>query len=465
MLRVAGRRVPKEWRDETLANPVFAGVELQRRKKLEDGSWSEWKKVGPTKINHLAEMFDITQKAENLQYGVDILMVEFNTTESQKQLLQPAAYDFAVADITWYPPTLYDEFIEIVEQQREQQRREARESRRTRTTRERDDRRGRGRDGGAAPGMMPGGGMDITGPGGGRDTDRRGRRGRDDGRRTTRGRARDEKTAEDIEREYEELLIDERDGFEAIDRTLSFWANDDSVEPGNTYQYRMRIGVFNPAAGKQWVREGQEQLNNEVILWSNYTEPTKEIEIGKMIYFFPLERIEGEKTVNIQVSKFHYGKWRSQQFEVSPGESIGRPTEISLEEQEQTRRTRGVGEDTNEEDEELFEVDFSTDALLVDVFDTAKWDGMSVYRRSVFDEIIYTKDEQDISHLGVRSRYWPDDLRNAYAKVRESESLDIEILFNRGDRPGRRSPGQGPEVGPGMMPGEFGPMGPGMPGI
>ncbi|TFG89694.1 MAG: hypothetical protein E4H16_03250 [Candidatus Atribacteria bacterium] len=48
----AGRKVTKlEWRDENFAKPVFAGIELQRSRKSEDGTWNEWESVPRTKID------------------------------------------------------------------------------------------------------------------------------------------------------------------------------------------------------------------------------------------------------------------------------------------------------------------------------------------------------------------------------------------------------------------------------
>ena len=57
-----------------------------------------------------------------------------------------------------------------------------------------------------------------------------------------------------IYEEMKKMLLRGKD-ISKLRETITFWAYDDTVEPGASYQYRIRIGVFNPVAGTGQVRE------------------------------------------------------------------------------------------------------------------------------------------------------------------------------------------------------------------
>ena len=78
----------------------------------------------------------------------------------------------------------------------------------------------------------------------------------------------------------------------------------------------MRLGVFNPIAGKDWFRSDESHLKNQIVLWSSYSDPSEEIFIPKMVHVFPVdviqaaepeERVEG---VELEVAKFYHGLLR-----------------------------------------------------------------------------------------------------------------------------------------------------------
>lgn len=49
---------------------------------------------------------------------------------------------------------------------------------------------------------------------------------------------------------------------------IKLWAHDDGLEPGGIYRYRIRIGFFNPIAGKDWFETDNEELKKQIVLWS-----------------------------------------------------------------------------------------------------------------------------------------------------------------------------------------------------
>jgi hypothetical protein len=470
------RKVKAEWRSRDFANPVFADIDLQRRRKQSDGSWGEWESVSPTKIDYLSGMYDFPEKASELDYGIDLLMLEFNDELIRRNILQPVAYEFAASDVKWYPPKLHSEYEKLSEQLRQKEERERMEARRERIERERSSRRDRTprRDGGGGmPGMgMPGGGgmpgMGMPGgEGGGRDRDRRdsrrsrGRRGRGDRR---------EKTLDDIEQDYQDILLSERNRLQNMREPLVFWANDDSVEPGNSYQYRIRLGVFNPIAGKDWFREEQSDYKDEVILWSSFSDVTSEIQVPKMIHFFAVDMATEENGgVRMEVAKFYMAKWRIAEFDVLSGEAIGKEIEQVIsngsddedDDRDRDRRDGRADRDGRYEREEEKElVDYRTGATMVDVVEVSDYAGVNVYRQRDYNDVLYTYDGEDIERMAVRSRNWPDDIQKQYSSIKSSASEDVEIIRQRGAEGVRRGTPGGVEGMPGMMEGM-----PGMPGM
>ncbi len=74
---------------------------------------------------------------------------------------------------------------------------------------------------------------------------------------------------------------------------LVFWAHDDTVVPGQSYQNRIRLGVFNPIAGRDWFREDQKHFKEEPILWSKYSDVSETVNVPLMMHFFPLDVAPG----------------------------------------------------------------------------------------------------------------------------------------------------------------------------
>lgn len=468
----AGRRVKQEWRDEGLAKPVFAQVQLERRYMLDNGNWSDWNTVDLTQINSLKEMYKFPEDASQLDYGVDILKVQFDNPQVRDQILQPRSYDYAASNVLWLPPTLFKDWKTLTARQKDMERREMMESRRTATS-ERTDRGGRE---GGMPGGMPG--MDGGGRSRqGRDRDTRRQPSRDmgdPGRMDQTGlapRGREERTPENAVEDYLDLRLDEKP-LEDVE-TLTFWVNDDSVVPGRSYQYRVRLGVFNPIAGKDWVRPDQEDLKNQVILWTPYSGPTETIEVPEMVHFFALNSdINTTKSVQMQVSKFYMGKWRSEEFSVVPGQEIGGEVEMDLTEEETAGLGGGFGGDyggrTSGDDEDEKElVDFGTGAILVDLIRTMDWAGLRSFGPREYENVLYTYASGEIMNMPVKSRYWDDATKDIFAKIRDAAKEEVIIVKDRGrtgdyTRPrdyGSRPGGPGGPMGPGMDP--MMPMGPG----
>jgi uncharacterized membrane protein YgcG len=468
--RFTGRAVRRDWHDKNLAKPVFAVVELERRRMLDNSGFGDWQLVPRTKIDYLKDMLgDIPEKIGD-KHTVNLLMVKFDEFSVQKDILQPEAYDFAASNENWLTPRFHKEYAKLLKAEEEKLRKEQQQL----------DKgiggRG-GRGGQAGMGGMTGG---RRGTGGGRfggggtrgartgasASGTRDRRAGTGGRRDNRGgrtnartrtdygrsgtadsaraleddkRKKKERKAEDVYKDFQKVLMTDKTKLDNKREPLVFWAHDDTVVPGKSYQYRIRLGVFNPIAGRDWFREDQQHFKEEPILWSKYSEATETVSVPLMMHFFPLDVALGEeKSVQIKVAKYHNGKWRSEDFKVRPGEMIGKVVEKQLKEGQGSRRLSGYGQVAGGSGSDSKEVvDYSTGAALVDVIQTSDWMGVNVLRQRDYADVLYTKDDVSIEHLAVKNRNWPTQLQQQFNVIKAAES---EIVTLRGRGSGQIQP-------------------------
>ena len=452
----AGVRLKSQWHDDELAKPIFAAVELQRRQIFDAAYQGEWEKVGPTKINTLAKLSELPQKITQLEYGdIELKKAEFDKPDVQLGILQPMPYDFAVSDERWLPPLLHKQYKKLLEGELEKEQRKEREQKklereRTRTAstsrRQSTNRPERQREARARPGMNRDGESILR-----------------DGKLQARKR---EKTSGAVVREAEKLLINDRTKLGKLREPLVFWAHDDTAVAGKNYQYRVRLGVLNPIAGRNWFMEDQSHLADDLVLWTSYSEPTETVSILRMMYFFPIEGSVEDKTADIQVSKFYMGRWMSENFTVGPGQLIGNVVE----------GTPVVGDSYAEmyqlENSLTETIDYTTEAVLVDV--VASSDFANLFQRRAYVDILYTENGRDIEHLAAKSRDWPAYIRRVFSKIKGGQDREIQIsqnrreLFGSGrDRAGGTGSRQIPGTGMDRMgiPGMPGRGMPGMPGM
>lgn len=503
----AGEDVKEEaWRDPCLARPVFAAVQLQRSVQraglLEDDNWSDWEDVPMTKIDAHKRLFEIVDDVDSLPPGgIKVRMLQYSDKQVTMDLLQPTAYQIASAKEEWFPPTLHREFIDLQKKEDMETRRDeaakAKEGQGTGT----DERTGRQpgrrtppdrgaggtRGGGAFEGSGatgdPYGGQDLrrsrrsTGdrPDAGRTTEtgRLTDRGRTGTSRTRTGRTTDtenlylmpERTdvkpkpsTADVYDEFDVASINVLTDMSKMKEPLLFWAHDDSVEPGNTYRYRIRLGVFNPVAGTNQVAKEDAKLKKQAILWSDFSDVTEPVDVPQMLYFFAKEVQETEKKVTVEVSRYAMGYWRSKEFPVTVGEMIGKVVEADPSEGRTTTRRNlslpgrpevnprnnprpgspdsvfgpgleGVGEPDS--------VDYRTGAVLLDLVETSDWSGPGSQpdlvrnksiRQRVYHDALYTFDGATIEHTPVRVDNWPKELAARYQDIKNSQRQPQEPL-------------------------------------
>ncbi len=440
-------------KDAALASPVAAKVELQRRTLLDDGTWSEWTPVSFSQTQAYRRQFNrLPLRSEEMPGGgIHVQMAQYNDYLKQMAVLQPPSYDFATSRYQyWMSPPYLKEAQDLIQQQRDEERRLLRESaagardtetlgvggdrtrggRPTRPTRQQETPRGRDR---RTPDMG------------------------DPGISPLRPTAR-QRTVEDVYQDYQKDLISGMDWWNR-NEPLLIWAHDDSLQPGETYQYRIRAGFFNPIAGKDWFRADQQEYKDQVVLWSPFAMLQTDrgeavaVSVPRMLHIFPRDLAKDlPGAVDVKVSKFYMGRWRSQDFQVLPGQVIGSVVEQT---QETTLPTAGMADPMMGEmgmgmrgggmamagaavQTASETIDYTTKYSYLDIMDQVEWFGsVSALRRKEYSSMLYTIDGNEIYKLPIKQQNWPEDLKKAYREVQEAErESEGEVLVGRSSQPG-----------------------------
>lgn len=409
----AGDNVSNEqWRDPCLAIPVFAAVQLQRQEMFTDGVWSDWQIVPRMRIDHRKKLFEVVEDAQKLPAGgVRIRLLQFNDPILRKEMLQPGGYRIASIGEEWYPPSLHREFLKNQQSQKAQEKHEAkvagREKDEGRGGRQRTDIRTRGSRGGEE-GL---GGISIISAGGAA------KRANAPKSRPERERPSEEaaKTTSDVPTKFNEILLGPATDLSRMNTALTFWAMDDTVQAGKTYRYRIRLGVFNPIAGTDQFREEDKHLQNNVILWSDFSDVTKNIEIPAVLYFFPRDIQEVAGTVTIQVSRYVFGNWYSKDFAVKKGESIGKAAKNEVKEE----KSNVIVPET---------INYDTGAVVMDIVPVNDWSGSKgLHSRSYYD-MLYSFDGVKIEHMPIKIKNWDEKLQAKFNEIKKAEKEPRGIL-------------------------------------
>jgi hypothetical protein len=445
----ASKELPEDWRDASLARPVFATVQLQRQRLNADGQWSDWEEVPRARIEVQSEEFRTTEDVNSLPGGgVTIRRLKLGDPQTQANLLQPEPYQIASAEEMWFPPVLHRKFLTIQREKEAQERREAIAAGREEQSEERDvvrtDERDRGRDrtrtderdrGRTERESRTRTTRETPNPGisgrSGESRDTGGTRGTTRTARPERERRVEQPAAEqtsktakpagdsELYNELDKMLLSSKD-IGVLREPAVIWAHDDTVEPGSSYRYRVRVGVLNPVAGTEQVRSEDAAYDNKVILWSDFSDVTEPVAIPRRVYFFPVSVQETAKAADVQVCRYTLGYWYSEQFMVKRGEAIGKTAKVTPREQKQKEKEALVT--SLEQEVKLPEmIDYATGAVLVDLVAINDWaGGKNLQQRQYFD-MLYSFDGSSIEKMAAKLMYWPDELRTKYSEIKALE--------------------------------------------
>jgi len=87
--------------------------------------------------------------------------------------------------------------------------------------------------------------------------------------------------------------------------SATLWAYDASVEPGRTYEYRMRTSVFSPILGHTKVKDDADRWKLE--LTSDWSQPSAKVAVPKVSDFFFIGMF-GERA-NLELRRWLLGQW------------------------------------------------------------------------------------------------------------------------------------------------------------
>ena len=329
--------------------PIVGVVDLQHSRLLPDGRWGEWES-GVGLDNFFSRKEDILAKNMTNQTYIQytVLLQDLMIKEVQAQVLRPPAYK--ITNGVWQPP------------QESQQQKAASSDTGSRTSRS----RGRTPPPATPPQQL---GSNIAQQG-------------------LTGRLPDEP--------LDWLTQDE----------IRIWAHDSQVNPNDFYRFRMRIGIFNPIAGKDWFTDDQQDLKDEILVWSDWASPRKFGESGEnveeafvhvdpRVLFFPKRTgtITSQKTARVDVRRWQNGKWNTRTFTIGPGSAIG---ELSI-------------EPASSPDEEPVTIDYRTGATLIDIIpDCVHYVGTGRSLKEVVTlDLVYREANGTIKWLGVNQDTWP----------------------------------------------------------
>ncbi len=511
--------VEDRWADPCLAKPIFAAVQLQRQQLDEEGHWSDWQDVPRARIDHNKELFNIVEDIKDMPAGgLKVRMLQFDYKPTQIELLQPQPYQFASAREEWFPPSLHGEFEDFQQKELQEEKRKAREDEKEARERGRDDTRTRSRRSGSDNFGVTGGsrgsrgglsnqfggggalgnsgsrnrsrsrdsssrtGAGLQGEGGLSGTSRR----RTSGRRQAGGDLTDamygpgaeglrggigatqrgprKPTINDVYIKYDEIALTRLTDFAKIRELLVFWAHDDTVEPENTYRYRIRLGVFNAIAGTNQMSERDKALKNQVILWSGFSDTTEPVEIMGTMYFFANGMREGDKTVTVQVSRLALGHWYSHDFPVSQGELMGESLEYEPEEPDR-RRTVGTGSlrtlstavmgavgpgvvgpgvsrgsafGSQDQSNIPETIDYATGAVMVDAVAVTDWTSGRTMRVRRYYDMLYSFDGINIKHMPIVRTNWSPERQKEFSIIARLEKEPLEPFKSFGSGGSKR---------------------------
>jgi hypothetical protein len=470
----AGKDVPEDWRDAVLAHPVFAAVQLQRQRLVGDDVWGEWEEVPRARTDPYRVDFRIMEDASGLPSGgVTVRLLKMSDSKMQIGLLQPEPYQIASADEEWFPPALHKKFLTIQRDKESQERRETiaaeRGDERDKSRAERERRAAKST---AKPTMPMGGGggypgmEEYHGPPGSVPSSG-GVRGAAKGstamaeRERRASQTQTEQSSKNVKASNESSVYDEMDKISLVKKekdlsklreSIYFWAYDDTVEPGKSYRYRIRLGVFNPVAGTGQVQAEDAAYDSKVILWSSFSDVTDEVAIPKRLYFFPVnvqETAKGATSAEVQVCKYALGSWHSAQFVVKRGEVIGKVVKVEPSEQNKDKsKDKDKDKDKGATQPEM--IDYGTGAVLVDLVAVNDWSGDKNLQSRHYFDMLYSFDGTNIERVAAKLMSWPNELHAKYSEIKALEKKPKAALRawgGRGAGGGRRiSPG-GPAGG------------------
>lgn len=133
------------------------------------------------------------------------------------------------------------------------------------------------------------------------------------------------------------------------------WFHDDTVEPGKTYRYRLRVKLWNRYVAHTRALKKPEDARLAVIA-GEWSEPSAAVTAAAPTNFFVVGPKTGTSQASVEVFRFFKGEWLKKGFEVGVGDRVG--------DKVKEFPTPDFDDDLKPKKQD---VDFSTDAVVLDI--------------------------------------------------------------------------------------------------
>lgn len=108
----------------------------------------------------------------------------------------------------------------------------------------------------------------------------------------------------------------------APDAAIAVWAYDHGVEPGKTYRYRLRVRLWNRFVGRTHaVLEPADAA--QATIAGEWSRPSDPVTAAARSHVFLLGPGVGGSGANVEVWKWHLGRWLRKSFAVAVGDLVG----------------------------------------------------------------------------------------------------------------------------------------------
>ena len=136
----------------------------------------------------------------------------------------------------------------------------------------------------------------------------------------------------------------------------AIWFHDQTVTPGKTYRYRLRVRLWNRYVGRRDAvsADSQNQVNRTALA-GDWSVPSMPITAAPKRHFFVTGRRFDSPAATTDVFTWHRGNWLKESFDVLVGQTIGDVRDVKAGERD--ARDRAVRQP----------IDFSTGAVVLDM--------------------------------------------------------------------------------------------------
>ncbi len=137
-------------------------------------------------------------------------------------------------------------------------------------------------------------------------------------------------------------------------RADALWYHDDTVTPGKTYRYRLRVVLWNRYAEQDKALKDTEDAR-KLLVDGEWSLPSEPVTVPPLTHFFLAAENSSKGTARFDVWKWYEGRWIKESFDVAVGEVIGGVKKVK------------TGETDSNGREVRTDLDFTTGAILLDV--------------------------------------------------------------------------------------------------